>query len=48
MYYLTGNGHINCVNSEEELASKSGLAQVWYKGKLEMPMYTRYMVIGKT
>jgi hypothetical protein len=46
--YLEGKGHINCVDSEGQLASESGLRDIWYTGKLEMPMYTRYMVIGQT
>ena len=46
--FVLGNGHINCVNSEDELAKQANLKEVWYKGKLEMPMYTRYMVIGTT
>ena len=46
--FLLGNGHINCVSSEDELAEQANLKEVWYKGKLEMPMYTRYMVIGLT
>jgi len=44
----TGSGHINCVDSEEELIQQSGLSKILYKNKLVMPMYTRYMVIGET
>lgn len=40
--------HINCVYSEKELAEKSNLKDVWYQGQLSMPMYTRFMVIGRT
>ena len=46
--YYTGAGHINCVESVEELADQSGLRSIWYTGKLEMPMYTRFMIIGIT
>ena len=46
--YLEGNGHVSCVSSEHELVEKSGLNTVWYRGKLEMPMYARFMVIGMT
>jgi hypothetical protein len=46
--YREGNGHVNCVDSEEELDQQSGLSKILYKGKLTMPMYTRYMVIGTT
>ena len=39
--------HINCVNNEAELIEKSGLTDIQYSGKLEMPNgYERYMVIG--
>ena len=44
--YDKGNGHINCVHSKEEFIKQTGLANILYSGKLEMPMYTRYMVIG--
>lgn len=46
--YRSGNGHVNCVDSEEELDQQSGLSKIFYKGKLEMPMYSRFMVIGVT
>lgn len=46
--YREGNGHVNCVDSEEELDYQSGLSKILYKGKLAMPMYTRYMIIGQT
>ena len=46
--FVLGSGHINCVSSEDELADKAGLKEIWYKGKLQMPMYTRYMIIGLT
>jgi len=39
--------HINCVNNEDELAKKSGLSNIMYKGSLEMSNgYKRFMVIG--
>jgi hypothetical protein len=46
--YLKGNGHINCVHSEEEFVKQTGLSNIIYSGELKMSMYTRYMVIGKT
>lgn len=46
--FVSGNGHINCVSSEDELVEQAGLKEIWYKGKLTMPMYTRFMVIGRT
>ena len=44
--YLSGAGHINCVNSKEAFIEQTGLTDVLYAGELEMPMYTRYMVIA--
>lgn len=38
--------HINCVNSHEELAQKSGLNKILYSGKMTLDNYERYMVIG--
>jgi len=46
--YIAGSGHCNCVQSEEEFIEQAGLSNILYSGKLEMPMYTRYMIIGKT
>lgn len=46
--YTEGNGHINCVYSEEEFIKQTGLSDIVYSGKLEMPMYARYMIIGIT
>jgi len=40
-------GHINCVQSENEFIEKSGLTEILYSGKLVTPMYTRFMIIGK-
>lgn len=40
--------HISCVDSPEELESILSLSEVFYSGELKFPMYTRYMVIGKT
>lgn len=46
--YKLGNGHINCVDNEDELCYKSNLSSILYKGTLEMPMYSRFMIIGKS
>lgn len=46
--YAAGNGHINCINSEEAFVKQTGLTDILYSGSLKMPMYTRYMVIGRT
>lgn len=44
--YLEGNGHVNCVNSVEDFIKQVNLTTVLYTGSLELPMYTRYMLIG--
>jgi len=46
--YFSGNGHVNCVNNEDEFATQCGLTEIWFRGKLTMPMYTRFMIIGLT
>ena len=46
--FLDGNDHISCVSSVEELSKLSGLKSIWYEGELVLPMYTRYMIIGRT
>jgi len=40
--------HINCVSSKEDFINKTGLEKVIFSGELVMPMYTRYMIIGRT
>jgi hypothetical protein len=40
--------HINCVDSAKELEAQLGLKEVYFSDELVFPMYTRYMVIGKT
>ena len=37
--------HVRTANSLEEFESQSTIATVW-KGQLELPLYTRYMLIG--
>lgn len=39
--------HINCVKSEDELASKNYVGRIYYKGVQSLPLYDRYMVIGR-
>ncbi len=43
----TIDGHINCCNSIDEFIKKAELNEIFYSGELVMPMYTRYMIIGK-
>jgi hypothetical protein len=38
--------HIRIANDIEEFKDQSGI-NILYQGKLELPMYTRYMLIGK-
>lgn len=40
--------HVNCVASKEEFEAQVKLKEVLYSGELVTPMYTRYMIIGKT
>jgi hypothetical protein len=46
--YFEGHDHINCVKNEDDFLAQTGLTDVLYCGKLEMPMYKRFMIIGKT
>ena len=46
--FINGSGHINCVNSENEFLGQANLQTIYYIGKLDLPIYTRYMIIGKT
>ena len=39
--------HINCVQSPSELIDKNNLVQIHYKGTHKLPLYDRYMVIGR-
>jgi len=38
--------HIRTAKSSQEFKEQSKLATVLYSGELELPMYTRYMIIG--
>ncbi len=40
--------HVNCVDSSEQLADDAQLATVDFAGSLELSLFTRYMVIGRT
>jgi len=40
-------GHVNCVDTAEELAAKVGLSRIDYAGTLDIPgVYRRFMVVG--
>ena len=45
--YFDIKDHINCVKSEDELIEKNEIKNVYYKGKQSLPLYDRFMVIGK-
>ena len=45
--YLEGEGHISCVNSLDEFKAQAQLPIILYDDVLEMPMYTRYTLIGR-
>lgn len=38
--------HIRTAKSLDEFVEQSGLQKILYKGSLELPLYTRYMIIG--
>ena len=38
--------HVNCVDSEDELADMAYMSEVHFKGSMQTHKYTRYMVIG--
>lgn len=39
--------HVRIANSLDEFKQQSGLEKILYAGELELPLYTRYMIIGK-
>lgn len=45
--FYAGNGHVNCVDSIDMFKQNVNIKEVWYAGQLVMPMYTRFMIIGK-
>lgn len=40
-------GHVNCVNSSEELEKLLGLSEIYYTGTKAFSLYDRFMVIGR-
>jgi hypothetical protein len=46
--YKEGNGHINCSKNIDDFIEKVKLNDILYSGSLTLPMYTRFMIIGKT
>ena len=45
--YFNVEDHINCVKNVDELIEKNEIKEVLYKGKRSLPLYDRFMVIGK-
>ena len=45
-YRAIKDQHINCVDSEKQLAKQNNLTQTLYKGSLKLDNYTRFMAIG--
>ena len=45
--YFEVEDHINCVKDVDELIEKNQIEDVLYKGKRSLPLYDRFMVIGK-
>ena len=45
--YTSIHDHINCVSDENELVEKNQIKTVYYKGKQSLPLYDRFMVIGR-
>ena len=39
--------HVRCYNSLQEFADASGLGDIMFKDKLELPLYDRYLLIGR-
>jgi hypothetical protein len=46
--YSSLEEHVGCVSSIDEFKEQTSLGHIMYSGELEMPMYTRYMLIGTT
>ena len=45
--YRGVEGHINCIDSTDELIHQYNLSDVYYTGELDLENYTRFMVIGR-
>ena len=44
--YFEVEEHVNCVGSIEEFAVKAPMDNILYSGELDLPKYTRFMLIG--
>ena len=45
-YRAIKDQHINCVDSEKQLANKNNITKTLFSGSKKMPNYKRFMVIG--
>jgi len=45
--YTSEPTHVNCVESVDELAQQAKLSELNYAGALQLPKYTRFMLIGR-
>lgn len=39
--------HVRIANNLQEFKYQSKLKTIYYEGELELPLYNRYMIIGK-
>jgi hypothetical protein len=39
--------HVRCYDSLHQFADNSGLGDIMYKDTLELPLYDRYLLIGR-
>lgn len=46
--YRDAEGHISCVEKVEHLKTALDLSEVLFAGTLDLPIYKRFMVIGRT
>ena len=45
--YYGIEGHVNCVDDLEAFKDQAPMAEVMFEGGLELPNYTRFMIIGR-
>ena len=45
--YYEIQDHVNCVSSENQLIDKNHLKEIYFSGKQSLPLYDRYMVLGR-
>ena len=45
--YFEIDEHINCVKNEDELIEKNKINHVYFSGVQKLPLYDRFMVIGR-